>query len=55
VLVGEVEELLGELVRHLDLHLHLVEGALREFADLHEIALEFFVGPWLFGGHLHLL
>ena len=46
VLDGEIVELLRELVRHLDLRLHLLERTLGQLADLLEVGLELLFGQF---------
>ena len=55
VVAGEVVEPLRKPVRHLDLGLHLLEGALCERPDLQQVGLESFVGDRCLGIHGPLL
>ena len=46
VFLGQLVELLGEDVRHLDLGLHLLERTLCELLDLLEIRVELLLGQF---------
>ena len=53
VFLGELIELVGELVRYFDLLLHLLERAFDQFADLLEIRLEHLVSDSCIWIHIY--
>lgn len=53
VFLGELIELVGELVRYFDLLLHLLKRAFDQFADLLEICLEHLVSDSCIWIHIY--